>query len=475
LSGALAAPIIHHPVRRLVFFILFVSRAVLAQPSWSDGRAPALNAQVRALLTVENSALPRGLYAAGDFTRVGPASTARLARWNGEFWSLFPTGPNADVRDLILFDPDGPGPAPDQLIAAGSFTAPASRIAAFDGGAWSPLGLGVNGRVNDMTLFDDDGPGTAPPALYIAGSFTLAGGDLARNIARWDGSTWSPVADTNNEALVITAADPDGTGPAPTTLIAGGWFTTIASTNANHLAHRTGADWLPFAEGLSGPFPVFAQTVTPFDPDGPPGAGPQPALLYIGGFFTGAGKKAALGFASWNGSAWAPVAGGIGHPAEARDALVHDDDGPGPNSTRLFVCGTFIDPPDGPGRKIAAWDGLAWSPLAAGMDLNVTALAAFDDDGPGPDPPALFAGGEFTIVDGRPIPFLARWGTLRTAPSPCPDANADGVVNFADITSILRHFGEVCSPPCDGDATRDGVVNFGDITAVLTAFGSSCD
>jgi len=36
----------------------------------------------------------------------------------------------------------------------------------------------------------DDGSG---PALYVGGSFHTAGQAIAQNIARWDGSSWSPV------------------------------------------------------------------------------------------------------------------------------------------------------------------------------------------------------------------------------------------------------------------------------------------
>lgn len=446
-----------------------------AAPSWSDGRAPAPNAPIRSLLTVENSAIPSGLYAAGDFTAVGPSPAARIARWDGAFWSPIAPGPNAEVRAMILFDDDGPGSNPPALIVAGAFAdtgAPASRIAACNGAMWTPLGLGVNGRVNSLTVFDDDGAGAAPPRLYVAGAFSLAGGEPAANLARWDGVAWSAVADTDNEALVIAAVDPDGPGAEPITLIAGGWFTGIAGVEAHHIARRVGASWLPVGTGFAGPFPVFGQTVTPFDPDGP---GPQPTLLYVGGFFTNADDHVAFGFASWDGAMWSPVAGGIGHPSESRAALVHDDDGADENPERLFVGGNFIPEVGGPGRKIGAWDGVGWSPLAAGMNLPVNALAVFDDDGAGPDPPALFAGGEFTEVDGAPVSYFARWGTPRTTPPPCPDANGDGAVNFADITSTLQHFGESCPPACDGDANHNGAVNFADITAILTGFGMICD
>lgn len=72
----------------------------------------------------------------------------------------------------------------------------------------------------------------------------------------------------------------------------------------------------------------------------------------------------------------------------------------------------------------------------------------------------------------------ANFQFLLSAPPPtaCPgDANRDGFVNFADITSVLTNFGVNYSPASGvGDANFDGIVNFADITSVLTNFGVVC-
>ena len=67
----------------------------------------------------------------------------------------------------------------------------------------------------------------------------------------------------------------------------------------------------------------------------------------------------------------------------------------------------------------------------------------------------------------------------RAALAPPPlvgDANDDCIVNFADLTSVLTHWGAVIPPgsPTDGDANADGHADFADITAILTAWGSQC-
>jgi hypothetical protein len=322
----------------------------------------------------------------------------------------------------------------------------------------------VNGTINALASFDADGPGPQQAALYAAGFFSSASGTPAQHIARWNSVAWSAVGDANNEVVTLKVLDPDGPGPLSTTLHAAGWFTGIGGVNASRAARWDGANWSQLGAGLSGPFPVIGMCFATFED-----------RVIVGGFFRDAGGSAAFGLARWDESAWASVGGGIGFPAEARAAVAFDDDGAGPNTERLFVAGSYLPIVGGPGNHVAAWDGGSWSTLGTGFDIGAWAVALFDDDADGPDPPALYVGGEFTVVDGAPMLHLARWGCPRTTPPPCADANGDGAVNFADITAVLANFGEDYSPGTGmGDANGDGVVTFGDVTAVLSAWGMEC-
>lgn len=58
----------------------------------------------------------------------------------------------------------------------------------------------------------------------------------------------------------------------------------------------------------------------------------------------------------------------------------------------------------------------------------------------------------------------------------CPgDADRNGMVNFADVTSVLANFLMNYLPGSGiGDANVDGIVNFADITNVLANFGAAC-
>jgi hypothetical protein len=124
---------------------------------------------------------------------------------------------NPRVHALATFD-DGGGPA---LYAGGVFAtaggAAASNIARWDGTSWTPLGSGMSGSVYALAVADL-GSG---PALYAGGDFTSAGGLAANRIARWDGAAWSPLDGGTSSTVRALASWDDGSGPA---LYVGGPF-----------------------------------------------------------------------------------------------------------------------------------------------------------------------------------------------------------------------------------------------------------
>jgi len=124
-------------------------------------------------------------------------------------------------------------------------------------------------------------------------------------------------------------------------------------------------------------------------------------ILYVGGGFTSAGGQFSRGIARWDGAKWIPIPGLSGGVL----GLAIFDDGTGP---ALYVCGNFQTADGLVANDVAKWDGESWSTLGQGVtDLNGIAwsLATFDD-GTGP---ALYMGGEFVEVDGKPISALAKW------------------------------------------------------------------
>lgn len=275
----------------------------------------------------------------------------------------------------------------ERVYAGGAFDfaggVVARNIAQWNGTAWSPLGGGRTGSVAALTNFNN--------ALIVAGSF----GD-GQDIARWDGASWTSLGGGVNNAVNALTTFNDGTGNA---LYVGGAFTRAGSTLivASRVAKWNGTAW----SALIGPFNGTNGTVTALlGTDAASGVG---NFLYVGGAFTTAGGNSALRIARWNGSAWSAMGSGFNGPVLTM-AVFNDGSGPA-----LYAGGAFTE--NGPGTQtfgyIARWSHAtsSWSTVGGGMDGPVLSLRVFDD-GTGP---ALYAGGEFNTAGGVSANHLARW------------------------------------------------------------------
>ncbi|MGP1345371.1 MAG: hypothetical protein ACTS3F_01710 [Phycisphaerales bacterium] len=330
-------------------------------------------------------------------------------------------GLDSFVFSIASFDPDGPGPQPEQLIAGGSFeiagSASAQYIAAWDGANWialnSPGGAGLDLWSFDAVVFDD-GSG---PALFVAGVFTVAGGSTANFIAKWDGQAWATLSGpsgTGMDAPVSALAVFDaGTGPA---LYAAGSFTTAGGVPANRIARWDGSNWSPFPGSASLGFDDSVQDLLVHDD----GTGPA---LYAAGMFTLSGATALNRIARWDGSGgWTALSGPIGTGMDDDVwILAEHDDGSGP---ALYAGGEFGIAGGLAANNIAKWNGTAWStlagPAAAGVSGDVRGLASYDADAGGPIPPALIVGGWFTSAGGVPANYIARWSGTAWSPLNAP-------------------------------------------------------
>jgi hypothetical protein len=127
--------------------------------------------------------------------------------------------------------------------------------------------------------------------------------------------------------------------------------------------------------------------------------GSTPRGLYVGGRFQTAGGILAGAIARWDGVAWSPLAGGLqqGGLGEVRAMAVFDDDGPGPHPPALYAGGNFESPVGTGSGNIAKWNGTSWSAVGLYPGSKVWALSVFDADGAGPGLPVLVAGGQYTV------------------------------------------------------------------------------
>ena len=330
------------------------------------------------------------LYAGGSLG-AGPF----LRRWNGNRWSNADAGdPDRVVLSLNVAD-DGEGP---QLYAGGSFQRVGSLVGRslvrLGPNGWNGIfqGKGLGDEAYCSTIFDR-GYGNE---LYVGGRFHSAGPCVANAIARWDGTTWSPLEGDADGYVFAIAASSHGPGGVPE-LYAGGIQHVAGSAFTGNLGRWDGTGWSSPGGGLtsSNSVEVDALFITDFGPG--PGS-----FLYAGGYFEVAGAVPAWNIARWDGSSWAALGSGVG--GQVRTMTMFDD-GSGP---ALYVGGYFSTAGGIPAEGVAKWDGLNWSALGSGISGgygSVRALAVFDD-GLGP---ALFVSGDFASAGGIPSPNIARW------------------------------------------------------------------
>ena len=327
-------------------------------------------------------------------------------------------GVRGEVRALINFDPDGPGPGPTDVVVAGSYdlvgNVLANRIASWrpTTGSWTDLGQGLSGSLATVAA---DGNGV----LYAGGDVIVQGAPC--RIAQWDGIAWTAVGGGTNGSVQALTVLPNGT------LVAGGSFTTAGNTAAQRVAAWNGQSWSPLGSGVPGQvraigydqnqnviaatqYEVWSWNGTAWSQLGGTFSGAIDCLatagngdLVVGGAFLAAGGTAAAHVARWNGTTWQALGSGV----DDRVLGVRwQPDG------SLVATGLFRHAGSLAAEGIARWDGTTWSALGTGIPMALvgnspltpavrTALTLANGD--------LLVGGQFTIAGNTPVANLARF------------------------------------------------------------------
>lgn len=266
---------------------------------------------------------------------------------NAQSWNAIGSGTNGTVNAVIVFN--------GQLIAAGSFTTPASNIAAWNGTSWSALGTGLNGVVNALTIFNNQ--------LVAAGSFSNGGNN---NIAVWNGTTWNPLGlgtdDTVFAAVVYN-----------NTLRIGGKFTTAGGLSCSRLAGWNGTSWFQMPNGVNNGANNTVYALCVFGAD-----------LAIGGIFTTVGNnQAANRVVRYNSGSGVYTALGAGVGNNEVYALTA-------SGTNLYVGGSFTLVAGVPVNRLALWNGTNWNTVGAGTNGTIRCFYLSGTN--------LFLGGSFTNI-----------------------------------------------------------------------------
>jgi hypothetical protein len=430
------------------------------------------------------------LYVGGAFTQAGNGSAAHVARWNGANWSAVGDGVDRYFGDIPVTALAVSG---TRLIVGGRFVSAsgvsANKLAEWNGGSWTELAGGATGQIlalglagNNVTVGGGFAvPGQAMPmgigqwngtrwsnvsagggqgifgarscvqipscigdhlaalamagrVVYAGGNFSIAGGTNANNVARWSGSSWSPLGsgfDGPVSALAWKEND----------LLAGGSFMTAGSVAAPGVAHWDGTNWSSLGGGVSGS--VFALVV-------------RGGEVFAGGAFSVGGVS---NLARWDGASWSPVGGGLNGPVLALALGVAGE---------LFVGGKFTSAGGVGAANVARWDGDTWSALGAGVSGVPNPIARFR-----PPPVSalavlgtnLFVGGDFAFAGGSPATNLARWngaswsgvgGGLPGVSSFAPPPAVAALTGFGGLLYVGGSFPRAGGAAANGIARWDG-------------------
>ncbi|HEX6811283.1 MAG TPA: hypothetical protein VF384_06650 [Planctomycetota bacterium] len=379
------------------------------------------------------------LYIGGRFTYAGLVPAAAVARWNGSQWQ--PLGGGFWIAQGVVGEVWSLCEYQGALYAAGEFNEtggmPVSGIAKWNGSQWLPVAGGLQwvlgGQPRARTLATDGA------FLYVGGEFDRAGSVPASHVARWNGSTWSPLGGgIANFGWGIV----DTLWPHQGRLYCGGAFGQAGSVQCENIAAWDGAQWHAVGAGVQGStYGAMVNSLCTWNGE-----------LYVGGSFVYSGATELWRIARFDGTALQPI-GGVAQ-AEVNPPAVFAMTA---WNNRLYCGGEFqvAGEPDVPELTrgvyhIAAWDGASWSAVGDGLGLNneVYVLGTYQGQ--------TIVGGRFTIAGGNRAIALARfdgddWRYLATF-----DGVIRGMVVHNGDLWLAGEFYTVNGIVADGVARFDG-------------------
>ena len=183
------------------------------------------------------------------FRQVSGDTLPTIAAWDGNQWTPFDSGLNRrTVTALALFEGD--------LVAGVRAGSDSSYVARWNGASWQSLGGTLNGFIGALTVYQG--------LLVAGGDFDTAGGVPANSIAAWNGTTWAPLGSGIAGGLNSTGSVMALTADA-TTLVAGGEFLSAGGVPAVNVARWNGTTWGPLA-GLEHPSSyVYVKALTMYE------------------------------------------------------------------------------------------------------------------------------------------------------------------------------------------------------------------
>lgn len=221
------------------------------------------------------------LYAAGAYYQIGGGGlpdSYRISKWNGFTWSDVLSIPASYTLDGALGDILSMVAYNNELYIAGTFglmidSVSATQIAKWNGTNWRPVGTGINAEAYPLGGDSDGATYSAVKSLavyngilYAGGRFDSCGTIATRNIAQWDGTNWSALAQgVNSYVNSMIAFD--------SSLYVGGRFNYVnGNVPANNIAKWGTACYLNQPGLIYGANSVCENSLQTYSIDTVPGA-----------------------------------------------------------------------------------------------------------------------------------------------------------------------------------------------------------
>ncbi len=326
--------------------------------------------------------LPNGdLVVGGNFFSAGGVPANRIARWNGTAWSTFGAGCPGPVN-AITVRPNG------EILAGGSVgSPPTAMLLSWNGSSWTANSSLTGFAVSALTTL-------ANGDVVAGGLLQTASGVAVRNLARWNGTSWSPLGPAGAPPAfsIVRALTTMSNGD----LVAGGAMLNLTGSNTS-IARWNGATWQAMGAGYGPPNLSLVRALAPL---------PNDELIAVGSPPSGGGTPVAR----WNGTAWSTIGTQFALQGEVNGVLALP-------SGDVVVAG-LLPPPIGGGLShVARWNGSSWTGLVGAAGISpTTAVTAM----------VALPGGDVVVASGAKVMRRSggRWTTIGES-TPVPSFGAD--------------------------------------------------
>lgn len=307
------------------------------------------------------------------------AATSALVPYTWEALLEGPAGIDGSVKSIAC--DEGRLVAAGHFFSAGGGSTAANGIVMRDEGGWKSFGSGVYSTTTQTSTYPGLVEATAVDGsgrVLVGGLFDKAGVTNVKNIASWDGTSWSSlgsgVSGTGGDRVLALEVDGD-------TVYAGGYFSKAGDTEAANIAVWNGDAWSPMGSGLD----FWVEDISVNND-----------MVYAVGFYRVGAERTGQQMAYWDGTTWKAAIDSLSYEGNVgRLDAVYAARG------SVYVGGLFDLIEGVEANGIARWDGVRWHPLGSGVDSNVWDITEFGD--------TLIVSGLFRSAGDREVNRIAGW------------------------------------------------------------------